>query len=256
MLLLAIDEQGTENIKCFAVDKDGRQTEIEPEEVIELQDNNYLIVSNGDDGPEYRNNFDYLKFEESSVLKQYYQGIAQKIVAKYSKELYKVNPSEIVFEVDTAWELSDKTSANSRWKIGISRAPKMFKHATGFEYIVRMRQHWIDKWTPAQVNAAIMSQLLRINPADGAILKYSEDIHSRMIATFGKDYLEPQTVIPDILKDDVKIADFRKASGQVHMDEIQDAPNEAEEAEGDNEDPVGLDCDGTEGEEDSGEEQA
>ena len=243
MLMFVIDEMDAENVKCFSVGKDGNQTEIEPEEVIELQDNNYLVVSNGDDGPEYRNDFDYLKFEEASVLKQYYQGIAKKIVAKYSKELYKVNPSGIVFAVDTAWELSDKTSANSRWKIGISRAPKMFKHATGFEYVVSMRQYWLDRWTEAQVNAAIMSQLLRINPADGAILKYSEDIHSRMIATFGKDYLEPQTVIPDILKDDVKIADFRKASGQVHMDELPDEPSEEAEDE-----------DGTE--EDSGEEQA
>lgn len=249
MFIFVIDEQNAEDVKIFTVGENGKQTEIEPEEVIELSDNNYLIVSNGDDGPEYRNGFDYLKFEDSCILKQYYQELARKIVAKYSKELYKVNPSEIVFEVDTAWELSDKTSANSRWKIGISRAPKLFKHATGFEYIVRMRQFWIDKWTEAQVNAAIMSQLLRINPADGAILKYSEDIHSRMIATFGKDYLEPQTVIADILKDDVKIADFRKASGQVHMDEMPTSP-EADE----NEDINAVDSE--EGNEESEEEQA
>jgi len=249
MLMFVFDSSNAENVKCFTAGEGGKQVEIKPEEVIELQDNNYLIVSNGDDGPEYHNDFDYLKFEDSSTLKQYYQGIAKKIVSKYTKELYKVNPSEIVFEVDTAWELSDKTSANSRWKIGISRAPKLFKHATGFEYIVRMRQYWIDKWTEAQVNAAIMSQLLRINSADGAILKYSEDIHSRMIATFGKDYLEPQTVIPDIIKDDVKIADFRKASGQVHMDEIPTPPEEDE-----SEDINAADSE--EGNEESEEEQA
>lgn len=69
MFIFVIDEQNAEDVKIFTVGENGKQTEIEPEEVIELSDNNYLIVSNGDDGPEYRNGFDYLKFEDSCILK-------------------------------------------------------------------------------------------------------------------------------------------------------------------------------------------
>lgn len=188
---------------------------------IELQDKNFCLISNGSVArPEYKNDFHFLKLDDSNIINQGYQEIATEIVDKYNSSLHKVNTKDIAFVVDEIWEPSDKSSINSKWKIDISRSPKWFKLCYGFEYIVKMRGHWIDKWSTAQLHAAIMSQLLRMNPADGSIFKYTEDFNSKMVATFGHGYLEPHTVIADVLEEEVKIIGFREASGQVRIDEL------------------------------------
>jgi hypothetical protein len=80
----------------------------------------------------------------------------------------------------------------------------------------------VDGWTDAQFHAAVMSQLLRIDPRKGTVKRYTEDFSSALIATFGIGYLEPGTIIPDLLLDDVRIRGFRPASGQLGMDGIVD----------------------------------
>ncbi len=196
----------------------------------EAPDSNYCLITNGSDSfPEYDNGFHFLKLDEANAINQTYQETARMIANKYSTLLHKIYPHEIAFIVDEVWEPSDKSSINSKWKIEIARAPKWFKLCYGFEYIVKMRGHWIEKWTSAQINAAIMSQLLRINPADGSIFKYTEDFNSKMVATFGHGYLEPQTVIPNVLEEDVKIIGFREASGQMTIDELPSNPSEDED---------------------------
>jgi hypothetical protein len=125
--------------------------------------------------------------------------------------------------VDEDWEPSEKANVNTLWKINIKRAPILFRLMTGYDYILEMRDYWLGLWSTAQINAAIMSQLLRINPEDGSIYKYSEDFHSKLVSTFGKNYLDTKTtvIIPDLLKEDVDLREFPEASGQVRIDEIE-----------------------------------
>lgn len=165
-------------------------------------------------------NLDYMKFDDKHVLRQSYIETARELCRKYSQYLCNVYPSRIAFVVDEAWEPSEKASKNSAWKIEISKAPAWLRMTMGYEYMVKMRQHWLEKWSEAQVAAAIMSQLLRINPEDGNIFKYTEDFQSRFVATFGIGYLEPGTVIPNLLKEQVRIIGFKEASGQISMDEL------------------------------------
>ena len=103
------------------------------------------------------------------------------------------------------------------------KANRLFTGVTGFEYILKMRQHWIDKWSDAQIHAAIMSQLLRIDNEKGIIYKYTEDFQSKLVATFGTGYLEPNTIIDDLLAEDTPavLRGFREASGQVTMEELE-----------------------------------
>lgn len=195
----------------------------------QITDNNFSMVSNGAVTPEYTNDFRFLKLDDQHIVNQSYQERASQLIAKYGSMLCKINSKTMAFVVDETWEPSDKSSINSKWKIDIQRAPLWFRFGFGFDYMVKMRGHWLEKWSDAQINAAIMSQLLRINPADGSIFKYTEDNNSKMIATFGAGYLEPQTVIPDLLKEDVKIRGFKEASGQVSMEELPE--QEGEEAD-------------------------
>lgn len=190
---------------------------------ISTTDNNFVLVSNGNVEPVYHNGFRFLKLDDQHIINQSYQERAMLLVNKYNAILHKVYPYTMAFIVDETWEPSDKSSINSKWKIDIQRAPLWFRLCYGFDYIVKMRGHWIEKWSEAQLNAAIMSQLLRVNPADGSIFKYTEDNNSKMISTFGAGYLEPNTVIANLLEEDVKIRGFKEASGQVSMEELEDA---------------------------------
>lgn len=189
---------------------------------VDAQDNNFLLVTNGADAPEYRNKFRYLKLDEQHIINQSYQEKAYLLADKYSSLLCNIYPHQMGFVIDEVWEPSDKSSINSKWKIDIQRAPLWFRLCFGFDYMVKMRGYWLEKWSDAQLNAAIMSQLLRINPTDGSIYKYTEDKNSRMIATFGAGYLEPHTVIANLLEEEVKIQGFREASGQMTIEELED----------------------------------
>lgn len=196
---------------------DDKNTEVKE---ISIQDNNFNLVSNGAVGPEHNNKFHFLKLDDQHIINQTYQERASQLISKYSAHLYNVYSQTMAFVVDEIWEPSDKSSINSKWKIDIQRAPIWFRFGFGFDYMVKMRGHWLEKWSDAQINAAIMSQLLRINPADGSIFKYTEDNNSKMIATFGSGYLEPTTVIANLLEEDVKILGFKEANGQVSIDEL------------------------------------
>lgn len=68
-----------------------------------------------------------------------------------------------------------------------------------------------------------MSQLLRIDNEKGIIYKYTEDFQSRLVATFGAGYLEPGTVIADLLWDEHPdiLYGFVEASGQITMEELE-----------------------------------
>lgn len=191
---------------------------------IDVKSNNFLLVHNGEMGPVYdTGNFRYLKIDEKHVINQRYLDIVKALYQKFDKYLYTLWPNLICFMIDEVWEPSEKVNKNSAWKIDIAKAPKLFTGMTGYEYIIKMRQHWIDKWSTAQLHAAIMSQLLRIDNEKGIIYKYTEDFQSKLVATFGAGYLVPNTIIDDLLADTTPaiLRGFREASGQVTMEELE-----------------------------------
>lgn len=191
---------------------------------IEVEGNNFLLVQNGMMGPVYdTENFRYLKIDEKHVINQRYLDTVRELYRKFDKYLYTLWPELICIMIDEAWEPREKVNKNSAWKVDIVKANRLFTGVTGFEYILKMRQYWIDKWSEAQIHAAIMSQLLRIDNERGIIYKYTEDFQSKLVATFGTGYLEPETVIDDLLADDTPavLRGFREASGQVTMEELE-----------------------------------
>lgn len=190
---------------------------------IEVENNNFLLVQNGMMGPVYdTENFKYLKIDDKHIISQGYLDIIKQLYVKFDKYLYSLWPEVICCMVDMDWQPSDRANKNSRWKIDIVRASSLFNGVTGYEYILKMRQHWINEWSKAQLHAAIMSQLLRLDNERGIIYKYTEDFQSRLVATFGIGYLEPTTVIDDLLDEKVPaiLRGFPEASGQVTMEDV------------------------------------
>lgn len=200
---------------------------------IEIEGNNFLLVQNGAHGPLYdTENFKWLRIDDKHVISQRYLDTVRALYDKFDRYLYTLWPDLVCVMVDQDWEPSEKANKNSRWKIDIVKANKLFSGITGYEYILKMRQHWIDNWSKAQLHAAIMSQLLRIDNEKGIIYKYTEDFQSRIVATFGSGYLEPGTVIADLLDEETPaiLKGFQEASGQITMDEIQLKKEEKERA--------------------------
>ncbi len=190
---------------------------------IKVEGNNFLFIAAGDgqSGP-WRDDKDFerLFLDEKHIINQRYIKNVEDLLQKYSTYLSGIYADRICVIVDEAWEPSEKANKNSSSKIDIKKAPTLFKLTFGYDFVIYMKQHWIDNWSTAQLNAAFMSQLLRINPEEGSIYKYTEDYQSRLVATFGIHYLEPETIIPDLLEETIKIKGFKEASGQMTIDEI------------------------------------
>ena len=191
---------------------------------IDCESNNFIFIGAGDGqaGP-WRDdeNFERMYLDEKHIINQRYIRNVEELIRKYSVYLSGIWASSICVIVDEAWEPSEKANKNSSSKIDIKKAPTLFKLTFGYEFVIYMKQYWIDKWSSAQLNAALMSQLLRINPEESGIYKYTEDYQSRLVATFGIGYLEPHTIIPDLLQEDIKIRGFKEASGQISIADIE-----------------------------------
>lgn len=183
-----------------------------------------LIITNGAAGMANceREYLKQLRLDDKHVISPIYNENIKKLCEKYSRYLTISWPDNICCMVDEEWTPSEKATINTLWKINIKKANTLFNLMTGYEYILEMRGYWLGLWSTAQINAAIMSQLLRINPEDGSIYKYSEDFHSKLIATFGKDYLDTKStvIIPDLLKHDIDLREFPEASWQIRIDDL------------------------------------
>jgi hypothetical protein len=188
---------------------------------IDLTDPNFILIANGTMEPlQDIQDARRIEFGESYVLEDHFETVAA-LREKYSRHVH-ISPGRVGFVNDPKWEPSKNAGGNSSWKIDIAKSPFWFNALTGFDYMVKLRQYWTEDWTVAQFRAAVMSQLLRIDLQKGAVKRYTEDFSSALIATFGIGYLEPGTIIPDLLLDNVRIRGFRLASGQVSMDELGD----------------------------------
>jgi hypothetical protein len=209
-----------------------------------MPDGNALIITNA---PEVGINIiptkeDFqLEISENCKIDQSFVRVAKGLCRKYSAHIPQaVNPEMILFTVDRHWEPTEKMSENSKWKIDITKASRWLRIFTGRHFEIKLRQHWLDEWTDAQLEAAILSQLFRINPrGDGAIKKYSVDFQDALMATFGLGYLEPGRDIPSLLLQEINLGTFRQASGQITIDEVLSGSVEDDAAE-DSADVVGL----------------
>jgi hypothetical protein len=198
-------------------------------EVIEdydLGDENALIVTNdpvvGIGVAHYRTSPGFeLRISDSCVIRQSYLKIARALCQKYRNVIPReVSPESICFTIDEDWEPSNNSNANSAWKIDITKATKWLKFFTGYRFEIKMRQWWINEWTPAQLHAAIFSQLLRINPkGNGTIKKYSLEFPDPLMATFGLGYLEKDIEINDPLDREITLKGFALATGQISIND-------------------------------------
>ncbi len=196
---------------------------------IDVENNNFLLAQNGNTGPIYDyEDFNWFRIDDKHIINQRYMPVIKALYQKFDRYLYALWPDLICCMVDQDWEPSDKANKNSRWKIDIVKANKLFTGVTGYEYILKLRQHWIDQWSEAQLHAGIMSQLLRIDNEKGIIYKYTEDFQSKLVATFGTGYLEPNTYIADLLaeKTPAILRGFQEASGQMTIEDIELAKEE------------------------------
>lgn len=160
-----------------------------------------------------------MMINEKVALKQSYLDTIVKLRNDYADYLSHVNPNNIMVEVDMVWELTEKTTENSRWSIKIKKTSATEELFTGYEYKLQMKDYWIRKWSDAQFNAAILSQLLRINSEDGSVKNYSESFNSKLISTFGEGYLDEHVSIPDVLQEKIHLKGFQKASQQVTLED-------------------------------------
>jgi len=62
-----------------------------------------------------------MQITEKIILKQSYLDTVTKIRAAYSDYLSHIIPNNIMVEVDVNWELTDKTTDNSKWAIKIKK---------------------------------------------------------------------------------------------------------------------------------------
>ena len=189
---------------------------------IEPGDDNFTVLYNTDYGVACdRADAVYLKFDEKHILDMRYMEVVYDLIKKYNTLLCNVFPDDVCVWKDDDWEPTENSNNNSRRKINIRKVPaRSVADAMGFKFQLELRGYWVEQWSMAQLHAAIMSQLMRIDTRNGMITAYSEDEQSRMTATFGNNYLEPGVIIPDLLREDIKICSGRQASGQVHMDEL------------------------------------
>ena len=146
------------------------------------------------------------------------------LLDRYSHYLYLSSARDVCVMVDDAWKPPKDAAKNAMWKADIVKASKDLRLLLGYEYVLKLRQYWVDRWSGAQLTAAIMSQLLRID-WNGSITKYSEDVTSRLVSTFGSGYLDDTFVdIPDLLgsPEPITLHDFPRADKQITVDELQE----------------------------------
>lgn len=211
---------------------------------LDLNSPNVVLIGNGESKPVVKRIFDTFRKDENHYYQQVFTQIVDKLAEIYKDYIGHVNSRHIGFLVDNKWEVTEKTTINSRDYIDIKKANKETKLYLGFQYEITLKLWYLDRWSEAQLHAAILSQLLRIEQKDGSIKNYGESFHSRLVATFGIDYLAEDVQIKDVLEDHIQLGYFEKAdkvNGQMSIDDIPfgeepeddfyDAENSVEEDE-------------------------
>jgi hypothetical protein len=160
---------------------------------------------------------------EKKAYKQSWLDLIESLKEDYKETLGHIQPDAFLVEVDVNWELTEKTTPNSRWKIDIKKTTRTEHLFTGASYVLKCKEWWLNRWNDAQIHAAFMSQLLRVHPDDGSVLKHTEDFPSQLVATFGDGYLDEHVSIPDMLETKVQLRQWPRADKQARIGEYEES---------------------------------
>ncbi|QZY56687.1 putative metallopeptidase [Crassaminicella profunda] len=180
--------------------KELKVVDIESGEIIEkLQfDGGYnIIFTNLSDGGNLRKirKLDNARFGDRHWIKNYqYRPIALRLVDKFN-ELNYIDPFQILFIEDMEWQPG---TAKNPWIARIKIANKEMKDMLGYEYILEVRNYYIDRMQREQIIALIYHELRHIDK-DGALINHNIEDWSNLVATLGKDWATTQAKIKDIL---------------------------------------------------------
>lgn len=168
--------------------------------------------------------------EKTECRNEIYHALIEKLKVVYKDELSHVNTKKILVTVDTLWEPTEKANKNSKWHCEIKRLSGREKIWSGFDFELKLRQHWLEEWSREQIHAAVLSQLLRIDALEGYIIKYTEDHASKITATFGQGYLHAgKHLAYDVLESKIDLKAF--AAPNTQFDLISEINKRAAEQE-------------------------
>ena len=188
-----------------------KQSTGETVKTVELLTPNFSVIASGETKVQAFRNFETLRKDEGHYYQQIYAQIVDKLVKAYPDHIGHISKDKIGFLVDDKWEPQEKATENSAEYIEIKRADRNTKLYLGFDYEIKMKLYYLERWDNAQLAAAILSVLLRVDRMKGTIKKYGERFQSRLVATFGINYLDDNVSIPDVTIDHVDLGDFEKA---------------------------------------------
>jgi hypothetical protein len=107
-------------------------------------------------------------------------------------------------------------SGEHPWIAKTSKAKSQFEAMTGYEYIIEIRNWFINQMSKEQITALLYHELRHIG--DGSIIKHDIEDWNCMVATLGSDWATTQAQIIDILNDDFEQWDYlRKVGTQVSI---------------------------------------
>lgn len=155
--------------------------------------------------------------EKTQIVNEKYSPVVAGIKNNYKDLLGFINERRILFLEDIAWEMTDKTTQNSKWKIKLQRAPKAIQDMFGVDYIIKTRKWHSDRMSEAQEAAMIMSELLRIDSEKGTIKNLTTESYSYFTSTFGEGWLEKDAQpYPNVAEEKVELVGIPKlANGQL-----------------------------------------
>lgn len=166
--------------------------------------------------------------EDGKFFSQHYRNLISRLKEVYSDELSHIVPDNFMILEDTLWELTDKTTPESRWGIKIKKCTADQRRFTGYEYEIKVKTWWLEHWERPQIHAAFLSQLLKIDSENMAVRSYSENFENKCMATFGSGYLDQNVSIPDCLETKVELKHFINPAvqkDQVSLDELEAPSN-------------------------------
>lgn len=153
--------------------------------------------------------------EKTRIVNDRYQDVVEGIKNNYEDQLGFISSRRLLFLEDTEWEMTEKTTPNSAWKITLQKAPKAIRDMFAVDYIIKTRKHWTDQMSEAQEAAMIMAELLRIDREKGSIAKLTSESYSKFSSTFGENWLSKDAMnFPDVSKEKVDLIGLPKANGQ------------------------------------------
>ncbi|WHH58291.1 putative metallopeptidase [Petroclostridium sp. X23] len=157
------------------------------------------------------------------IKNYYYRPIAERLVRKFD-EIRHVPTAKILFIEDTEWTPG---TAKQPWMAQIRMANNQLLAMTGYEYVMELRQYYIEQMTREQVIGVVYHELRHID-VDGALLKHDIEDWSDMVRTLGENWATSKANIIDILDEEFPGWDeYRKAGTQVSLFESNIIPMRA-----------------------------